>query len=121
MLGAVYGFGFTFAPKKHQEVHPGLVIGIKELDGSRVQVLALPISHKDPLRGEPHLVIPLQERINIGLDPQQQCVYYSRFGMFTMPGAARKLMKLDAYYVGNASSAFWKEARDRFLEHRKDG
>lgn len=120
-LGSVFGFDFIFPPKKYTQVHPGLIFGAKMLPDGRCQVLVLPISHKDPAIHEPRLLIPPLERSNMGLDYQQQYVYYSRLGKFILPEASRMIHRLGKAYIGQASDSFWKEAKSRFLEFRKTG
>lgn len=120
-LGSVFGFPFVFPPKTDIEVHPGLIIGVRMIGEGKCQVLALPISHKDPRLHEPRLPIPAVERNLIGLDYQQQYVYYSRVAKFVLPEESRLIHGLKRAYIGQASGGFFQEAKSRFLECRKTG
>lgn len=119
--GSVFGFNFRFPGKNFGQTHPCLVIGVKPLPFGGHKVMALPISHKEPLVHEPRLRIPLEERTRIGLDYQEQYVFYSCVGFFDLPSGARLIQGLGKAYVGQASEEFWKEARSRFLEYRETG
>ena len=117
--GDVYGLPFIFPGKTKPQVHPGLVFAVNVLSPSRAAVLALAISHKDTIRHEPALKVPQLERLAIGLDDQQQYVFYSFRAQFVLPGQASRIHGLDKTYIGRASDEFWKYARDAFLEYRR--
>lgn len=117
--GAVYGFNFVFPPKTHGEVHPGIVVAVKQLQAGKCVVIALPISHKEPRLHEPCIVVPMRERLHIGLDLQHQHVFYGYWGKFVLPAEVRKLGGLNRYCVGEASAEFFREVSDRWREEMR--
>lgn len=119
--GSVFGFNFKFPRRHYGQIHPCVVIGVKPLPTGAYSVLALPISHKEPNLHEPRLRIPLEERVLIGLDYQEQYVYYTCSGFFELPIGARLIEGLGKAHIGQASEAFWREARGRFLESQRTG
>lgn len=119
--GSVFGFNFKFPGKHYGQIHPRIVVAVRPEAGGKYSVIALPISHKEPLLHEPRLRIPLEERVRIGLDFQEQYVYYSSVGLFQLPTGAKLIQGLGKSYIGQASEAFWREAKSRFIEHKNTG
>lgn len=113
--GDVYGFGFVFAPQKFEDIHPGLILGIKP-EERRLLVISVPFSHKDPEKDESVLDLPVFEARQAGLDIIPQYLFFEHTRIFDMKRDVRFLRGLETRFVGTVSREFLQSARTILLE-----
>ena len=98
-----------------------LAIAIHEKDG-RSHVLALPVTHSQPIVAHHGVLLPAQTKKVLGLDAEPSWVVTTEAARFAWPGADVRLVphRRTPFY-GYVSLPFLRSVAQSFLNNRKNG